>query len=309
MDDDTPSPTNPGPPGHTERWALRLSMWAGGSIGVIGIVWGITSGSQMILFDGAFALFGIVLTLVTLLVLRMVEAGPSPRFPFGHESLTPLVIGLQGLVLLAVCGYAVVEAVSTINAGGSEIAPGWAIAYAAVSLTGSIGVWAWMRPVGRRSELIAAEATQWLATCAFGVGMLVGFGAILLAEGTSWESASRYVDPTMVIVAGVVVLPTPVRLIRTMAAELFEAVPPADVGEPIRDAVDVVMTEAGIAGAVTLMTKVGRKLYLEVDVVVDPSFTVAEVDRIRHDILGRLADLPVEVWLNAEFTADPGLLA
>ena len=49
-----------------ERRALQASIVAAGALGALGVVWGITSRSQMILLDGAYALIGIVMSLLLL---------------------------------------------------------------------------------------------------------------------------------------------------------------------------------------------------------------------------------------------------
>jgi len=40
---------------------------------------------------------------------------PTDRYPFGRKTLTPLVVEIQGLVLLGSLGYAGVEAVQTMS--------------------------------------------------------------------------------------------------------------------------------------------------------------------------------------------------
>ena len=98
-------------------------------LGSIGVVWGIVSGSQMILLDGVYAVVGIVLSWLLVKASALARQGPTRNFPYGREAATPIVIGIQGFVLAATLVYAGVEAVASIRAGGSEFTPGWAIAY------------------------------------------------------------------------------------------------------------------------------------------------------------------------------------
>lgn len=287
-----------------ERRALRLSIVAAGVLGAIGITVGLIARSQMIVFDGVYAVLGIALSWMALRALRLVDAGPTVRYPFGREALTPLVIGIQGLVLLAVCVYAAVEAVGTIRDGGSAVSPGPAAAYAVVSLAATVAVWWWLRALAARSEMVAAEAAQWFAGGALGLGMVVGFGAMLAAVGTTWEEPSRYLDPVMVLLTCALLLPTPVRMIRRAVVELLEGSPPADVRRPVCEVVESVRAEFDLPEPLVLMTKVGRKLYVEVDFVVSPQVTVGQADRVRAELRSRLDELPFDLWLNVELTAD-----
>lgn len=291
-----------------ERRALRASIVAAGVLGAIGIAVGLVARSQMIVFDGVYAVLGIALSWMALRALRLVDAGPTVRYPFGREALTPLVIGIQGLVLLAVCVYAAVEAVSTIRDGGSAVSPGPAVAYAVASLAATVAVWWWLRALAARSEMVAAEAAQWFAGGALGLGMVVGFATMLAAVGTEWEEPSRYLDPVMVLLTCVLLLPTPIRMIRRAVTELLEGSPPAEVRRPVYEVVESVRAAFDLPEPLVLMTKVGRKLYVEVDFIVAPDVTVGHADRIRTELRTRLDELPLELWLNVELTADESWL-
>jgi predicted Co/Zn/Cd cation transporter (cation efflux family) len=52
------------------------------------------------------------------------------------------------------------------------------------------------------------------------------------------------------------------------------------------------------------MTKVGRKFYVEIDFVVDPSWNVRQSDEVRRALAEKLSALPHDLWLTVEFTAD-----
>src|SRR4051794_29866546 len=114
---DSIGPRAPIDPG-AERSALRVSMAATALLSVAGIVWGVVSGSQIVLFDGVYAAVGIGLTGLALHASRLIAGGPTERYPYGREALSPLVIALQGVAMLATCAYGSVGAVLTIVGGG-----------------------------------------------------------------------------------------------------------------------------------------------------------------------------------------------
>jgi predicted Co/Zn/Cd cation transporter (cation efflux family) len=178
------------------------------------------------------------------------------------------------------------------------------VGYACVALVLPTALWWWLRRTARHSELAAAEATQWLAGGVLGLGMLVAFVFARLIVGTDWSPASRYVDPALVIVACLVFVVPPTRMIRTTFIELVEGRPDTEIEGPAREAVDSVCREFGLGEQHLRMTKVGRKFYVEIDFVVDPSWTVRQSDQVRHALTERLDPLPHDLWLTVEFTAD-----
>jgi hypothetical protein len=54
------------------------------------------------------------------------------------------------------------------------------------------------------------------------------------------------------------------------------------------------------------MSKVGPKLYLEVEGTAPPEVTIAHAHVVREDLRRRLNALPVDVWLNFELLPDGG---
>jgi predicted Co/Zn/Cd cation transporter (cation efflux family) len=286
--------------------ALRRSIFVTAVLGSIGIVWGIVSGSQMILLDGVYAFIGIAVSWLLLRASAMAAQGPTTRFPYGREAVTPLVIGIQGFILLATLLYALVEAAFTIREGGSVVSPGPALVYAIVVTVASLVFWQWIRELSRTSDLLRAETTGWRVAAFRGVGMSAGFVVLWLLTDSSWERAAPYVDPVMVIVTCAVFLPPPIAMVRSTVVELLEGAPPAAVQEPVLAIVRDVFREFEIEEPVVRMTKVGQKLYVEIDAEVRPDATVADEHRVRAEVRRRLEVTPFEVWLNFELTPPGG---
>ncbi len=227
----------------------------------------------MILLDGVYAVLGLLVTWLLLMASGLAQSEPSHRYPYGRESLTPLVIGVQGFVLLATLGYAAVDAVLTIRNGGSSVDPGWAIVYSVLTTAGSVVTWLWLRSKARTSDVLGSESTAWKIGALRGAGMIVGF--TLLA----------------VIVGLIARLGGAVHRSRDGAGHVCGLHPRADrhgagddrrvVGRrPVRRdpstgaaAIDEVRHDSISRRPTVLMSKVGPKLYVEIDGVVDPDVT------------------------------------
>jgi predicted Co/Zn/Cd cation transporter (cation efflux family) len=287
-----------------ERKAIGFSLAAGLVLAAAGLAIGIVTGSQVILFDGFYTFLGIGLSWMAMRVSHLVEHGPTTRYPFGREALTPLIIGVEGVALLATCAYASFNAVLTIIDGGSRLPSYWSISYACVALVLPSGLWWWLRRTASDSELASAEAVSWLQGAVLGLGMLVAFSFARIIIGTSWSPAARYVDPGLVIAACAGFITPPLRMIRTTLIELVEGSPTTDLQGPARAAVDEVGAQFGLGDRHLRMTKIGRKFYVEIDFVVDPSWSVGQSDQVRRALTERLDLLPHDLWLTVEFTAD-----
>jgi len=289
----------------TERRSLSLSVSFGIVLAAFGIVIGVVTGSQIILFDGFYTFLGIGLSTMALRVSHLVAAGPTLRYPFGREALTPLIIAVEGVALLATCIYAAFNAVLDIVDGGSKVPAGWALAYAAFAFAMCTGIYVALRRSAYQSELVRAENTAWLAGSILGLGMLLAFifGRIILS--TTWSPSARYIDPSLVIVTCLAFVIPPVNMIRTTFFELVEGSPQSELRDEARTAVNEVCMMFDLREEHLRMTKMGRKLYVELDFVVAPNWTVRQSDEVRVELKRRLSEIPQDLWLVVEFTADP----
>ncbi len=290
-----------------EQRSLVISLAAAAVVSVVGIAWGLVVSSQIILFDGLYGVIGTVLSGLTLQVSTLVKRGPSARYPFGREALGPLVLGVQGLVLVGAFSYAVIDAIQIILTGGGDTQLGPALIYAILAFLGSLVIYVVLRGMRQDSELVAAEAAQWLAAVYLGIAMLVGFISALLLQDSQWSGLAGYVDPVLVLVAAVVVAPTPISMIRTTMRELLEGAPGEETQEPIERAVEEVTAMFSLPAPVSvLIGKLGRKVYVEVDYLVDAGvWTISDVDRIRRELGRRLEEPGLNYWLNVELHTDP----
>ncbi len=286
-----------------ERRALGLSMAYGLVLAALGIAIGVITGSQIILFDGFYTFLGIGLSWMAIRVSILVASGPTSRYPFGREALVPLIIGVEAVALLATCAYASFNAVLSIIHGGDTLASGWGVGYAVVSLVVPTGVWWWLRRLASDSELVRAEATQWLTGGVLGSAMIIAYIAAHLLIGTSAARAAHYLDPSLVILACLVFVAPPLRMIHTTFIELVEGSPDIDLRGPANDAVNEVVGQFGLGDRHLRMTKIGRKFYVELEFIVSPSWTAQQSDQVRNALFARLDELPHDIWLTVEFTA------
>src|SRR5690606_1257486 len=142
------SPQAVAPRGHSELAVLRISIVATTVVAVLGIVFGLMSGSFAIVFDGVFSLFDGMASLVALLVANMIAtygaAGArsrklAERFTMGVWHLAPMVLGASGLLLIGAACYALINAIDSFLTGGRPRQLGTAVAYRGAARATSIG--------------------------------------------------------------------------------------------------------------------------------------------------------------------------
>ena len=129
---------------------LMFSIWASAGFAVLSSVWGIVSGSSMIVFDGLYSFVSIGLSVLAVIALRFSRRGADERYPWGRDAAEPLVVVIKAATLGALCAYAAVGGIVDIVNGGRQVAVGSAVAYAVVATLGGLAVGLVLRgPPGR----------------------------------------------------------------------------------------------------------------------------------------------------------------
>ncbi|GAA1848978.1 cation transporter [Pseudonocardia ailaonensis] len=291
-----------------ESRTLMLSVAASAGFGVLALVWGLLSGSQLIVFDGLYSFAAVGLSLLAVLALRTSRRGPDERYPWGREVWEPLAVVVKATALAGLCLYALVEAVARILAGPEPVETGAAVVYGALSTVAGLVVTIVLRRRARGgSDLVRAEAAEWAGDTLLSLGVLVGFCVALVLEATGHADLARYVDPVMVILVSAAFLPVPARLAATGFREILTMSPAPELRQRIRDAAEATRAREGFAEVFVRAGKVGGRLDVEIDYVVggaDP--TVRACDEVRAALEEELRPLatPGALSLSVGFTAD-----
>ena len=286
---------------------LLLSVWVSAGFAVVSSVWGILSGSSMIVFDGLYSFASVGLSVLAVMALRFARRGPDERFPWGREAAEPVVVIFKAGILAALCVYAAVQGVVDIVAGGRDVEVGWAIVYAALATVVGLAVGVVLRR-GAGSDLVKAEAAEWLGDALLSALVLVGFVAAAVLVASDRSDLAAYVDPAMVVLGSVVFLKVPVTLVIGGMRELLVMSPPTPVLESLQVVVESVRERYAFDDAILRASKIGGRVDVEVAFVVGSSSevrTVADCDGVRSDLHDRLAALGYEQSVTASFTGDP----
>jgi len=301
-----------------EQDLLRLSTGVTFIVAAIGIIFGLLSGSYAVIFDGMYALTDAIMTMVALVVTRLIAASTASgagdsklvkHFTMGFWHLEPMVLGLNGILLTGAAVYAFVNAIGSIIDGGRELAFGPAIVYAVITLliTTSMAAFEHRRNRTIQSDFVALDVRSWVMSSALTAALLVAFSIGFLFQGTSMEWLTPYVDPTVLALACLAIIPAPAGTIRQAFSEIL-LMTPTDLKQHVDTVAETIVRRHNFVSWRSYVARVGRGRQIELYFIVpadDPPRMLREWDRIRDEVGAMIGDDTPDRWLTIAFTTDP----
>jgi predicted Co/Zn/Cd cation transporter (cation efflux family) len=169
-------------------------------------------------------------------------------------------------------------------------------------------MWWWM---GRQAEridsgLVRLDVKAWLMSALITTALLVAFGAALAMKGTDAEAFIRYVDPAVLAIIALFLLPLPFREAREAFGEIL-MISPSDMDAHIRSVMTDFVARHGFSDYRSYLAKAGRARFIEISVLVPPDLTlpVSAIDALRAEIGDAIGGAGQDRWLTIVFTADP----
>lgn len=292
----------------SEQRVLTLSIWCTVAIAMLGIIFGLLSGSQAIIFDGVFGTIDAGMSILALFVSRLLLRSGSKRFQYGYWHLEPLVALFNGSILLAICVYAFINGLKGLLSGGNVVAFDAAALYAGLTCVVTFGLYFYERQANQRlaSEFIAIDMNSFLMSGFISLGLFVGFGVARLLAAMGYPQWEPYADSLILMIVVTGLAPVPVGIIRRALKDVFLIAP-----QDATDLVKRVMADAAIRYRFLdynmYVAKQGRMHMIDINVLVPPDYdaTVAEFDAIRGDIGSRLKEFAqLDEWLSIGFTSN-----
>ncbi|GAB96858.1 putative Co/Zn/Cd cation transporter (cation efflux family) [Kineosphaera limosa] len=301
----------------TEQQALRTSLVVVLVLAALGVSFGIMSGSFAIIFDGVFSLVDAFMSIVSIVVAGLITRSAAnqlsrrtqERFNMGFWHFEPMILALNGLVMLAVIAYGMAQAISAIVSGGRDIEFGPAIAYAAIVLvlTATFGLIEHRATKRIGSALVAMDVKGWLMAGGVTGALLLAFIVGWFIDGTSAEWLMPYVDPAVLILVSLALLPAPIPMLRQALSEIALVAPP-ELREAAQRVAAEIGEEHGIPEQRVYVAQLGRGKTVDIVFHAPPDLpprALSEWDAIRAQIRDRLAGDDPHYWLTITFTNLP----
>jgi cobalt-zinc-cadmium efflux system protein len=204
------------------RLALVLGITA--TVTVVEVVGGVLTGSLALLADAAHMLSDNVAIGAALLAVWLAGRPSTPKRSFGYQRLEVLAALLNGLLLVALAVWILVEAYGRLS-DPPDVAGGWLLGIAFVGLAANL-VSAAILERGAHGNLNMSGALRHVLADALGSVGVLAAAVVLLTTG--W----RYADPAAGAFIGVLVLWSSWGLLRESFNILLEATPRGiDAGE------------------------------------------------------------------------------
>lgn len=301
----------------TEQGVLKLSIVMTFVVALAGIGFGLAAGSASIIFDGIYSLTDALMTSVALLVSTLITARLSERrqarlverFTMGFWHLEPMVLGLNGVLLSGAAIYALVTAIGSLLAGGRELDFGRATIYAAVVVIAAIGMAVHNHRANRRirSNFVALDVKGWAMSAALTGALLVAFVFGWAIQDTRLDWISPFIDPAVLALVCLVVIPLPIPTIRQALADIL-LITPVDMKAQVDAIAKDIAAQHGFLGHRAYVARVGRGRQIELYFIVPtgwPPKRLEEWDAIRDRIGDAIGGDIDNRWLTIAFTTDP----
>lgn len=265
----------------------------GTSVAVKGAV-AVATGSSAILAETAHSFSDLLAALIALAAVRAADRPPDPKHPFGHQKLEHVSAVIEGLILIVVALFVVIQSARSFGAPVENSALG--IVVMGLSAGTSFFVARRVSRVAKSSHSAALEADS--AHIAADVWSSAGTAAALIVIAiTGWVE----VDSIFGIAISAWVAVTGGRLVLNGVRVLVDETVSQDDLDTIRDTLERSKPAGVISYHRLRARRSGAVRHVDVHVVVDPQMTVAEAhvitDRIEASLEERLpsADVVVHV--------------
>jgi len=301
-----------------EQGLLRTSIAVTLFIATIGIAFGLASGSFSIVFDGVYSLVDASMSGLSLVVVKLITAHISSaqmsrklreRFSMGFWHLEPMVLALNGILLSGVAIYALINAVSSLLEGGRDLEFGLALIYAVLTVIACVTIAVVEARANRtlNSDFVRMDVKGWVMSASITAALLIAFCVGLAIQGTQWQWISPYIDPAVLGLVCLVIIPLPLSVVRQALADIF-LVTPSDLKQHVDKVARAFVHKHGLQSFRAYVAKVGRSREIELYFIVPAGMaarTIAEWDALRNEIGDAVGGEGPDRWITVVFTGDP----
>jgi cation diffusion facilitator family transporter len=295
-----------------EKNLLRLSLYIAGLFVFVAFGFAIITQSGAILFDGVYSLIAFFMALLTLKVASLVQLPDDDRFHFGYTAIEPTLNLFKSIIIIVTCLYAVFGAVISLLDGGNSAEYGRAMIYGVFATVGCFAISAYMKHRGKllRSDLVSVDANTWFIDGVLSASILFGFAIAYLLEQSDLAAYAPFVDPILLIILGIAILPIPGKIMLDSLKEVINKAPPEAVSAVVEKKLKQTLSAVPYEHVEVRISKCGRDLYLLVHIIVDESFgltTITELDNIRKQSESAMREWNPSIMMDILFICDPDL--
>jgi predicted Co/Zn/Cd cation transporter (cation efflux family) len=242
------------------------------------------------------------------MVSRLLVKEPGRRFQQGYWHFEPLVLALNGSVLVLLCVYALINSVSGLMRGGHALAFDSALIYALITLVASASMLGYQRRRNQKlkSELIALDIQSWLISTLITAALLLAFAAGFFLQHTPWQWLTPYIDPAILALLSLLLIPGPLRTVAKAVKQVLR-ITPESLDREITGLMAGMTQRYDFECFSHSVTQIGRGLFVEIQIVLPEAmdrWRVSELDAVRAEIAAAIGREGPNRWLAIAFTRD-----
>jgi predicted Co/Zn/Cd cation transporter (cation efflux family) len=247
-----------------------------------------------------------------LLVARLVAKESNQRFQYGYWHLEPLVVALKAAVMMTLVVFGFFGAVQSLLSGGYATRLDAALFYSVLVLMICAGTFFWMWRENARvgSALVAIDIKAWAVSGIITAALLISFLATYAMQGTALAPWIPYVDPAVLALLSLIILPAPFADARAAFRDIFGIVP-TELDRHVHAVMDAFVETHGFARYESYVTSTGRARFIEISVLAPPGMppkSIEYFDMLRAEIGSAIGEAGPDRWLTIVFTTDPAQL-
>jgi cation diffusion facilitator family transporter len=243
--------------------------------------------SQALLADGFHSVSDIASTIIVLMSIKISQAPPDDRHPYGHGKAESIATKLLGLILVGTGLGLIKSAVTAILSGQNSVPSSLVLWVAGFSILAKEGLYHYTVKIGEKidSKGLVADAHHHRSDAFSSIAALIGAGGAKLGF--------PILDPLAGLVVALFILRIGVKILWEAIDDLMDAVPDYDKLDSIKEQVEEI-SEVIEVGDIRLRNY-GHYLYVDLDVVVKDDLTVVEGHKVARKTKEKVKELHAKV--------------
>jgi len=282
-----------------EIFLMKLSAGLTVVFGVAGLAVALMTDSMSVLLDALYGIVDMLISIAAIFVVLKIHSPPDRNYHFGYAKLEPLMSGINGTLIIALCICTIFTSVQDIVHSDPVCYPGLIVGYSLVSFIVCLFFAVYMRTCGKRwrSEIVVVDSHLWMTEAIISAAICVSFGiGLLMARKPGWEEYSCLADPVTCILLSLFLLIQPLRIIWGSFQDMVDACPPDEVRTRISGLVDGLRGEYNFNSVESLrLRKAGRRLFLTICFNTAGELSIREMSSVRQEIIDRMKSVEPEV--------------
>lgn len=288
---------------------LTASIIAGTIYGLLALLTGLMINYNVLLLDGVYTMVGALMSLIALYIAKFIQTQDFERFPFGKESLMPLVVFIQYSVILLISSYGLIESFFSLLYADTYVDLAIGLPFSLFGTLFCFVFYLYLKKNPINHSFYKVELEQWRFGFLFSLGVVVSIIVSALLARTPYLTIAQLIDPVISIGITIFYIYLSVTEIKNATLELTYAPPKYELREKILLVVDKLLQNVAIETYVLRIAKVGDQVILELDIVILPDSELDSIraqDRLRDKLNRKVTEgfSDYSLWLNINFIGD-----